>query len=319
MIAIDNTARLTRMQAAYQSAFSSPLPNPLNKSMDRADLDSPACQAVLVELFGLMRRMQRDGHHYSSWYGQLNTWPSLWEFANRGDAYEPWPGNPDELRIPWFLLWEIAWVTANTPLQRGSRVLDMGGAASLFSCYLASRGHEVIAIDINDELVEHANRLGAATGWRLSARRMDMQTLDFPAEHFAHVFSLCVLEHLPISGRVRCSNRVRDILVPGGTASYTFDFANPQAFGRLDSPADVEQQIIAPSGLTLRGNAGFADNGLRYLDAPPYVGFGRAAALAGRTAAWLRGTIDRSRFSERHKRYTFGAVFLEKESAPAGR
>ncbi|MFO0974253.1 MAG: class I SAM-dependent methyltransferase [Phycisphaerae bacterium] len=282
--------------------------------MDRADLHSPACQLVLVQLFALMRRMQALQLDYSSWYGRLAAWPSPWEFLNRGADYEPWPGNPDELRIPWFLLWEIAWVVANTPLQPGSRVLDMGGAASLFACFLAARGHEVIAIDINPELISHTHALARAAGWRLSARQMDMQALDFPPNHFAHVFSLCVLEHLPVCGRVACSEKVAAILQPGGTASYTFDYANPQSFGRLDSPADVHQQIIEPARLAVRSNRTFHDSGQRYLDAPAYFGLGRASAFANRLGAWVRGDIDRRRVRNRDRRYTFGAVFLEKPS-----
>ena len=31
------------------------------------------------------------------------------------------------------------------------------------------------------------------------------------------------------------------------------------------APADVERQFVEPSGLSVRGNADFQDNGLRYL------------------------------------------------------
>lgn len=284
----------------------------INKSMDRADLDRPDCRAVVLELADLMRRMQQSGVDYSSWYGTLNTWPSPWEWINRGPDYCPHPDNPDEIRAPWFLLWEIAWIVANTPLRPGSRVLDMGGAASLFSCYLASRGHDVVAIDLNEALVKQTDEIGKAMGWRLTARRMDMQALDFPDATFSHVFSVCVFEHLPVSGRVACSTQVRRVLEPGGTASFTFDYANPQAFGRINSPADVAEQLARPSGLQLRGNPEFHDNGKRYLDAPNYFGFGRFTSLMARTHAWLTGSLARGCFSEARRRYTFGALFLEK-------
>ncbi len=284
----------------------------INKSMDREDLRLPGCQAVLAELFGLMRRMQRAGVSHSSWYGTLDAWPSPWEWINRGPDYAPWPDNPDEVRIPWFLLWEIAWLIANTPMRRGSRVLDMGGAASLFSCYLASRGHDVVSIDLNPALVAHSDRIAAAMNWRLAARSMDMQDLDFPDQHFDHVFSICVFEHLPISGRVQCSSSVQRVLKPGGTAAFTFDYANPQAFARIDTPHDVEEQLIAPTGLTPRGNMPFLDAGKRYLDAPTHFGFGRLTALVSRLNAWLKGQLDSRKMADRHRRYTFGAVFLEK-------
>ena len=289
----------------------------INKSMDRDDLLRPDCAAILAELFGLMRRMRRRGVSHSSWYGTLDAWPSPCEWINRGPDYQPWPENPDEIRVPWFLLWEIAWLVANTPIRRAARVLDMGGAASLFACYLASRGHDVVAIDLNDALVAHTDRIAQAMNWRLAARRMDMQDLDFPNDHFDHVFSVCVFEHLPVSGRVCCSSAVRRVLKPGGTAGFTFDYANPQSFAGIDSPEDVESQLIAPTGLAPRGNMPFLDTGKRYLDAPTHFGFGRLTALVSRLNAWSKGHLDSRRLANRHRRYTFGAVFLEKPADSA--
>lgn len=286
--------------------------HPINKTMDRADLETPACRRVLTELFGLMRRMKRSGVEYSSWYGRVNAWPGPWEHINRGEDYEPWPGNPDELRVPWFLLWEIAWLVTNTPLEPGGRVLDMGGAGSLFSCYLASRGHEVHAIDIDPALCDRANRIARQMGWRMVGRTMDMADLEYPAGFFDHVFSVCVFEHLPVSGRIRCNERIARVLTPGGTASYTFDYANPQSFGRIDTPRDVQRQFVEPSGLRLRGDAAFRDNGHRYLATPPCFGFGRLTRMASSIHAVLTRQVRPGSVLTRSTSYTFGAVFLEK-------
>jgi len=284
----------------------------INKTMDRQDLHRPECREVLLELFGLMRRMQAAGATYSSWYGHVDAWPVAWEHVNRGPDYAPWPGNPDELRVPWFLLWETAWLVVNTPLKRGDRVLDMGGAGSLFSNYLASRGHEVHTIDIEPALCAQAEATAEKMGWRVVARPMDMRRLDYPDGHFHHVFSVCVFEHLPVSGRIETNREVRRVLRSGGTANYTFDYANPQAFGRLDTPDDVLRQFVEPSGLTLRGSRTFQDNGLRYLDSPPCFGFGRFTRAAAATHAFLTGSMVRRRVVEGTTRYTFGAVFMQK-------
>ena len=285
----------------------------INKTMDRADLERPECQAVLLELFGLMRRMQARGAPYSSWYGAVDAWPSAWEHINRGEAYQPYPGNPDELRIPWFLLWEIAWLSANTPMKPAARVLDMGGAGSLFSCYLASRGCEVHTIDLQDDLCRQAGRAASIMGWRIDARRMDMTRLDYPDGYFDHVFSVCVFEHLPVSGRIQCNREVRRVLRSGGTAAYTFDYANPQSFGRIDTPDDVQRQFVEPSGLRLRGDGSFGDNGLRYLEPPQCFGFGRMLRMAAGLHSAIKGTVSPSRVMSGSTSYTFGAVFLEKE------
>lgn len=287
----------------------------INKTMDRRDLHLPECRRVLTELFGLMRRMKAISADYSSWYGHVDAWPSMWEHVNRGPAYEPWPDNPDELRVPWFLLWEIAWLVARTPIRRGARVLDMGGAGSLFSCYLASRGHEVHTIDLDETLCRRAEETAAKMAWRLHARRMDMTQLAYPDGHFDHVFSVCVFEHLPVSGRVRCNEQVRRVLRPGGTASYTFDYANPQSFGRIDTPADVQRQFVEPSRLRLRGSGGFHDGGQRYLATPQCFGFGRFTQAAAKAHALATRSVVRQRVLGGTTDYTFGAVFLRKDAA----
>lgn len=284
----------------------------ISKTMDRADLDRPACRTVLVELFGLMRRMQAHGAKYSSWYGALDAWPSAWEHINRGPDYQPYPGNPDELRIPWFLLWEISWLVANTPIRPGARILDMGGAGSLFSCYLASRGCELHTIDLQAELCEQAEATASRMGWRVRGRTMDMRKLEYPDAYFDHIFSVCVFEHLPVSGRVECNAEVSRVLKPGGTVAYTFDYANPQSFGRIDTPEDVRRQFIEPSGLSLRGGDTFIDTGHRYLAAPQCFGFGRFTRAMASLHAFLTGSVERARILRGATSYTFGSVFLEK-------
>jgi SAM-dependent methyltransferase len=284
----------------------------ISKTMARSDLDRPDCRAVLTELFALMRRMNKCGAKYSSWYGHVDTWPSAWEHVNRGEDYQPFPGNPDELRIPWFLLWEIAWIVANTPMRPAARVLDMGGAGSLFTCYLAARGCEVHTIDLQAELCTRSEETAKQMGWRMFAKQMDMTRLDYPDAYFDHVFSVCVFEHLPVSGRVECNAEVARVLRPGGTVAYTFDYANPQSFGRIDTPQDVRRQFIEPSGLSLRGGDSFVDTGERYLSAPQCFGIGRFRQMMARLHALLSGSVVRSRVLSGRTSYTFGSVFLEK-------
>jgi len=285
---------------------------PINKTMDREDLARPDCAAVIEQLADLRRRLAAAGVAHSSWYGQLAGPSGLWERVNRGPGYRPWPGWDGDDRVPWFLLWEIAWLAVHTPLQPGQRVLDLGGAGSLFSCYLADRGCEVTSVDLDERLTAHADRLAAAMGWTMRGLTGDMAELDLPDVSFDHVFSVCVLEHLPVPRRRRAAGQWRRLLSPGGTVGLTFDYQCPDAGARIDRPADLQHQIIEPSGLAVRGNAEFLDDGTRYLESPHYAGFGRAARLAAMASAWMRGRIRRSRLLLRHRHYTFGALFLQK-------
>ena len=254
--------------------------------MDRADLDAPRAREICRELDALVVELRERGLRPSNWYGGIEGyWDAELERANRGSDYEPLPDAADDARYPWFLYWEIAWLDMHNDFRAGQRLLDLGGSSSLFSCYMAARGLDVVAVDLNEELVVHANALAAETGWSLRNVLMDMRDLDTAqlGGHFDHITSVCVFEHIPLAGRIEVNRRIHDLLAEGGSFSITFDYLNPAPLAEIGSPADVEEQFVTPSGLAVRGNPGFHDNGLRYLRHP---------------------SLDRE--------YTFGALFQDR-------
>ncbi|MGB9593775.1 MAG: hypothetical protein ACPL7R_06540 [Anaerolineae bacterium] len=108
--------------------------NIINKTMNRADLDTPQARRIVAELNDLIRTLQARGLVASSWYGALDMPPALkaLEQVNRGLDYEPLPGAADDARYPWFLYWEIAWVVMHAGFQPGQTVLDLGGSRRCF-------------------------------------------------------------------------------------------------------------------------------------------------------------------------------------------
>jgi hypothetical protein len=286
----------------------------LNKTMDRDDLEGPEASAIVKELDELIEWLQEREMRASSWYGSLDLSgdPDSWERANRGYAYEPLDGAANDRLYPWFLYWEIAWLTINNDFRPGQRLLDLGGCSSLFACYMASKSLDVVALDLDDELVANGEAIAEGTGWSMRSLRMDLRELDL-AERFDHVTSVCVFEHLPISGRVQATTQVRDLLRSGGTFSITFDYLNPSRNARINSPRDVEEQFVAPSGLRVRGNREFHDNGKRYLLHP----FHHPRASE---AGWRERPLERRQFSPEQAdevrledEYTFGALFLNRD------
>ncbi len=285
----------------------------MNKTMDRADLDRAAAREVSRSLDLLVRWLDARGLCASSWYGSLELPGKLaaYERANRGYGYEALPGAADDERFPWFLYWEIAWLACHLRLCPGQRLLDLGGSSSLFSFWAASRGLEVLTVDLQESLVENANAVAEATGWALRNEVMDMRSLDLD-EKFDHVTSVCVFEHVPLSARVEVAGGIRELLKSGSTFSLTFDYANPSRLARIGSPANVHEQFVESSGLTPRGNPDFFDNGLRYLLHP----FHHPRA---REEGWIDLCLERGQFEAAEageirtdNEYTFGALFLER-------
>jgi 2-polyprenyl-3-methyl-5-hydroxy-6-metoxy-1,4-benzoquinol methylase len=243
----------------------------LNKTKSRADLERPDAQAIERELDDLDRALEDIGVRPSTWYGELEAGGegADWERANRGLDYAALPGAADDDRYPWFLYWEIAWLLLGNDYRSGQRLLDLGGSGSLFSCLLASRGIEVTSVDLNQDVVDRGDVIAAETGWPMRSLVMDMRRLSFD-ERFDHAASVCVFEHLPLTGRVQASRELAEVLNPGGTFSLTFDYVNPSPTAKISSPAAVHAQFVQPSGLRVRGNAEFHDTGERYLLHPAY-------------------------------------------------
>jgi hypothetical protein len=186
----------------------------------------------------------------------------------------------------------------------------MGGSSSLFSYYLASKGINVTTIDLQNDLVENANQVAEQMKWPLKNLVMDMKELNFPCL-FDHITSVCVYEHIPMYDRVEINKSIKKTLKYKGHFSITFDYRNPSKAANINSPDDVIAQFITPSGLSIRGNASFFDNGKNYLLNPFFsektLGYKQQAVELGHFDKSMLGVI------KTENDYTFGSLFLHKE------
>jgi 2-polyprenyl-3-methyl-5-hydroxy-6-metoxy-1,4-benzoquinol methylase len=284
----------------------------INKSMDRADLFTEQGRKVCQELNDLVRWLDAKQLTTSAWYGwlQLTGEPLSFEQMNRGLTYEALPDAVDDLRFPWFLYWEIAWLMEHAGFEPGQKVLDLGGSCSLFAYYLASKGFDVVTVDLQQKLVDIANDVAQKTGWKLRNYAMDMRRMNFN-EKFDHITSVCVFEHIPMYDRVEINKGIRDLLVEGGRFSITFDYRNPSRFARINTPQDVDDQFVKPSGLKIRGNYPFHDTEKNWLLHPFYH---PNAPFSERWLEFRRGhfgLLDMLRRKQEDD-YSFGALFMEK-------
>ena len=281
--------------------------------MDLEDLKSEEAEAIIENLNNLIKQLREKGLKTSSWYGKLDLAedPNSYEWINRGYDYKSLKTAADDKNFPWFLYWEIVWVAINNEFSRHHKILDLGGSSSLFSYYLASKGFNVKTADLQKKLVDNANFVAKKMNWNLSNYVMGMRDLKFDSR-FDHITSICVYEHIPMYDRVNINKKITSLLVSGGKFSITFDYKNPSKFAQINSPDDVYEQFVKPSGLKIRDNQDFVDNGKRYLLHPFYYRkrlwkYKIRAIRARHFSPW---EIFRTK---KTNDYTFGALFLEKQ------
>jgi ubiquinone/menaquinone biosynthesis C-methylase UbiE len=176
---------------------------------------------------------------------------------------------------------------------------------------LASKELEVTTVDLQSELVENANQVAHHMGWELNNYVRDMRNLDFDSQ-FDHITSICVYEHIPMYDRVEINKHIKRLLTPGGRFSITFDYRNPSQFAMINTPSDVSEQFVKPSGLRVRENQNFVDTGHSYLLHPFYY---PDTSLKDKINSIKRGHFKPWEIlkTKSSNDYTFGALFQEKK------
>lgn len=238
---------------------------PLNKTIGATDLEDEAVAAAARPLKRLARWM---------WWRGV-------PFAVNGALRR-------RFWIHWHKLWEYSRGLAYGGFQPGMRVLDFGGAATLPVFHLAREGCEVLTVDIDARLSDHAQATAAAHGWNLRSSTVDLTQGEPPAEWgaFDRVVSFCVIEHIRKDLQRRAVERLASLVKPGGLFELTFDFGEDAPVGGAIRTLDEVDELIAASGLQVVGNREFLDTGERFR---------------------LDKKYPRNRF-------TFGSLFLRKPS-----
>lgn len=168
-------------------------------------------------------------------------------------------------------LWENSWVAAHSGVKAGDKVLDIGGASTVFVFYLASLGCSVKVID-NDwsccGMIYNTRYVARKMNWEIEVFDRDIsKPIPFPDNSFDRVFSICTVEHLSSSVRRKMMQEVARVLAPGGIVGLTIDYGPERKvliadkglrFGYRQKLFD---EIINPSGLSLYGNDDLVDTG----------------------------------------------------------
>ena len=166
-------------------------------------------------------------------------------------------------------LWENAWSVYGSGVRSGDRILDVGGASTPFSFYLAELGCDVSVLDNdwgNCGTIYNANYVARKMGWKLKAFDADIaKRFPFQDGAFDKVFSICTIEHLSSPVRRFMMAEVGRVLRPGGIAAITmcYDMNSKELLVdqglRFGYREKFYKDVVEPSGLSIYGNADWMD------------------------------------------------------------
>ena len=217
----------------------------INKTLDLSDLDKKAYRGIVIDIERLISDLDSRGLKYTTYQAEFNTG---WGIDNI------WLKRK---------LWEMSHMIKNSGVGKGQRVLDCGGASSVFSFYLAFKGCLVETVDIDwrgQRIVENANEVARKTSWNMHNLNGDMSQLPYKKETFDRVFSICVLEHLHDDVQLGAVKEMARTLKHGGVLGLTFDYGPSAPDNRYADVEDINRRIVKPSGLQVMGNLEYREN-----------------------------------------------------------
>lgn len=211
--------------------------SPMCCTLSLSDL---ARQSVVVALLQkTMVHMRFKGLKYTDWCGRLD-YPVEDTLANCGGMDEYLiHGFVDEWRIPWVTYWEYSKVLVESGLVETfpCRVLDLGGAASAFTAFIASLGHDVTVLD-RSPMAKLAEENAKTMGWKLRGVQGDIAEAHelLKGEQFDHVVSISNLFLCGKPAQTSIMEHLHEITAPGARLSFSFDFANPNPKRNITDP-----------------------------------------------------------------------------------
>jgi len=127
--------------------------------------------------------------------------------------------------------------------ERGGPVLDLGAGAGRVSLHLASRGHEVIAVDSDPALLAALRERAAERSLAIETLRADVRDLDLGGRRLPLAIAPMQLAHLlgGDAGRARAFAAIASCLRPGGTLALTILREPLPASGTPEPLPDVRE------------------------------------------------------------------------------
>jgi len=161
---------------------------------------------------------------------------------------------------------EYPWVLNNLQIKEKDKILDIGCGNSPLSLFLASKGVEITAVDIREDVIEKYINIAQSIGLKkammkgtLTIKALDARKLPYPDEYFDKIYAISSLEHFREKGDIECIKEMSRVLKPAGYIGITVPFSKrffekestyyvPYYEKRYDF-AMLNERIIIPSAL----------------------------------------------------------------------
>jgi len=122
------------------------------------------------------------------------------------------------------------------------KIIDIGCGEGFYSIYLASKGFEVLGIDLSKKAIEYAKKNAQEKGVNVRFEVMDFEHLQDLDEKFDFVFEWSILHGVMPEEREKYVQNIQKILKKGGKyLSVCFNIEDP----RLDQKG--KKYRVAPS------------------------------------------------------------------------
>jgi len=112
------------------------------------------------------------------------------------------------------------------------KVLDIGCGEGFYSIYLASKGFDVLGIDISENAIKYAKENAEKKGVKIRFKAMDLRDLPELNEKFDFILEWAILHCIPFEQRQKHIENVNNLLNKGGKYfSMCFNIQDPNFTG----------------------------------------------------------------------------------------
>ncbi|MDY6895330.1 MAG: methyltransferase domain-containing protein [Thermotogota bacterium] len=159
--------------------------------------------------------------------------------------------------IEYFRCLEGPLASNNLKLERGHTLLDIGSSNTIFPPFMASKGVQVWATDIDDSVLKLGGVVEKLEISNFHAEIQDARSLPYPGNCFDRISAISTLEHIPNDGDSIAVKEMSRVLKKGGVMVITVPYGSFEEerqqhvsyFQRVYSEEDIHKRLIEPSGL----------------------------------------------------------------------